>query len=561
MTVLTPLALDDVFPAGDLLRRAELNLRRLHDPEFHLPAMLTAFTAKEAPGDWVGRCLLALTLHGRVLKRVAPHLEEIIAGLPAALNERGYIGEIHPAGTADENQFGGHNALLRGLCELYLWRRDPRALAVIRSVVANLMVPVRPLFAHYPDKALKELLNNQLVGLTVKQETGVWRGLSTDISTGFFTLDGLTQAYTVDPTAELRALIETMIARYTEIDPLAISAQTHSTLTALRGIFRWWREVEARPEYLALVRDRFRLYRDHAETENHGNYNWFERPDWTEPCAIVDAFLLAVQLWSATGEGELLEEAHRVFYNGLAYAQRPNGGYGCDLCTGAKGQLFVTAHEFFEAPWCCSMRGAEGLARAAQYGWFTEGDSLVLPFYFGGTARMALAGGEVSLEQRSAYPLDGSVSLRVTASTAVRPVTLKFFAPAWSPAREFRVTVNGRALAVTAEPYFAAVVTMLGTGDVIAVEFPVTFSAVPLQNPGRQPGHHRFAHGPLLLGHAGAEAVPLPAQNAFAPLGAARYRCVATGRILAPLPALIDLTEAEAKARWTQLVFANRSSP
>jgi DUF1680 family protein len=202
------------------------------------------------------------------------------------------------------------------------------------------------------------------------------------------------------------------------------------------------------------------------------------------------------------------------------------------------------------------MRGAEGLARAAQYGWFTAGDSLVLPFYFGGTARLALAGGEVSLEQRSGYPLAGSVSLRVTASTAIRPVTLKFFAPAWSPAREFRVTINGRALAVTAEPHFAMVATRLGTDDEIAVEFPVTFSAVPLQNPGRQPGHHRFAHGPLLLGHAAAEAVPLPAQNAFAPLGAARYRCVATGRILAPLPALIDLTEAEAKARRTQLVFA-----
>ena len=416
---------------------------------------------------------------------------------------------------------------------------------------------MRPLFAHYPDKVLKDLLNNQLVGLTVKQTTGVWLGLSTDISTGFFTLDGLTQAYLVDPTPDLRGLIETMIRRYMEIDPRAISAQTHSTLTALRGIFRWWREVDSKPEYLDLVRRRFQLYRDHAETEHHSNYNWFERPDWTEPCAVVDAFLLAVQLWSATGETELLEEAHRIFFNGLAHAQRPNGGYGCDLCTGANGLLFVEPHKFFEAPWCCSMRGAEGLTRAAQYGWFVDGDTLVLPFYFGGTARVAIGGGEVSFEQRSAYPLKGAVTLRVVASTASRPVVLKLFAPSWSPAREFKVTFNSLPLPVTAEKHFAVVETLLRASDEIALTFPLRFSALPLQNPARQPGHHRFGHGPLLLGHGGGEAVTLAAQNDFAALGAARYRCSATGRVLAPLPALIDLTEAEAKAQRTQLVFAD----
>lgn len=554
--MLTPLAPDRVSPAGDLRRRAELNFRRLHDPEFQLPAMLTAFTAKEAPGDWVGRCLLALSLHGRLLGRVAPHVEEIIAGLPAALNARGYIGAIHPAGTVDENQFGGHNALLRGLCEYYLWQRDARALALLRPILRELMVPVAPLWAQYPDRLLASLLNNQVVGLTVAQPTGVWLGLSTDIGTGFFALDGLTQAYTLEPTPELRGLVETMIARYAQIDPLAISAQTHSTLTTLRGIFRWWAEVDPRPELLELVWRRFQLYRDHAETEHHGNFNWFGRPDWTEPCAIVDAFLLAVQLWSATGETEYLEEAHRVFFNGLAHAQRPNGGYGCDLCTGANGLLFVEAHKFFEAPWCCSMRGAEGLVRAAQYGWFVEGDTVVLPFYFGGSARLALAGGEAVLEQESAYPLAGTVRLRVAASTTARAVTLKFFAPAWSPASRFAFTRNGAPLAAAAEPGMAVVTTPLRAGDELLAQFPVNFGPVPLQNPARQPGHHRFAHGPLLLGHAGAEAVALSARNNFAPLGAGRYRCVATGRVLGPLPALIGLGEAEARAQRTQLVFS-----
>lgn len=348
-----PIALEDVRPAGDLLRRIQTNLQRLHAPEFHYDAMMTAFTAKEAPGDWVGRCLLSLTLHARLSDVVAPHLVEIMARLPDAMNARGYLGEIHPAGKADENQIGGHNALLRGLCEYYQWRRDPHALALIRSIVANLMVPSTPRWAKYPDRLQKELIDRQVVGLTVHRTQGDWVGLSTDIGVGFFTLDGLTQAYSVDPTPELRELIETMIARYTQLDPAALSAQTHSTLTTLRGILRWWREVAPRPELLALVRARFQLYRNEAATEHHGNYNWFGRPEWTEPCAIVDAFMLAVQLWSATGDAELLEEAQWIYFNGLAHAQRPNGGYGCDRCTGARGLLFAAAHEYFEAPWCC----------------------------------------------------------------------------------------------------------------------------------------------------------------------------------------------------------------
>jgi uncharacterized protein len=474
-----PARFGDVTATGDLLRRAELNFRRLHDAEFQFDAMIRAFTAKEAPGDWVGRELLALVLHARLLGREAPHLREIVDRLPEAFNALGYIGEMHPEGFADENQIAGHNALLRGLAEHSRWSGDPRSLAMIRTIVERLMLPAEPLFASYPDRRLAHMIDRQIVGLTVRQESGAWVGLSTDIGAVFGTLDGLTQAHAVASSAALRSLIETMIARFAAIDPVEISAQTHSTLSALRGILRWWRDAAPRSELLDLVRVRFQTYLDTATTEAHGNYNWFGRPDWTEPCAIVDAFLLAVQLWSATGEGALLEEAHRIFYNALAHAQRPNGGYGCDCCVGANGQLALTPHEFFEAPWCCSMRGAEGLARAAQYGWFADGDAIVLPFYFGGMATIRFPDGEVVLEQTSNYPNEGAAVLRVQSSTNGRRMPLRFFAPSWSQAAEFRVTHNGAALAVTVEKSFAVVSTPLRTGDVIALEFPVRAAAEP----------------------------------------------------------------------------------
>jgi hypothetical protein len=553
--VVTPVPLSAVRPAGDLLRRAELNFRRLHDAEFQFDAMMTAFTAKDAPGDWVGRCVLALTEYAQLLGREAPHLAEIISRLPGALNARGYIGEILPPGTVDENQVAGHNALLRGLCEYHRWRPDERVRAMIRSIIENLMLPTRPLWAAYPDQPDLALRDSQLVGLTMHRNSGVWRGLSTDIGVGFFTLDCLTQAYAVEPSPGLRELVETMIARYARFDPVQHSAQTHSTLSTLRGIIRWWRDVDPRPEYLELIRKRYALYRDLAETEHHANYNWFGRPEWTEPCAIVDAYLIVVQLWSATGDAAYLEEAHRIFFNALAHAQRPNGGYGCDLCTGARGLLFAAPHEFFEAPWCCSMRGAEGLARAAQFGWFTGAEELVLPFYFGGTAKLAFPDGQVEIAQHSEYPLEGKVRLEVKASTLTKPKSLRLFAPSWCSPRRFRLKLNDTLVATQADGSFVCAKLDFRAGDVLTVTFPFEIAVVPLQNPGRQPGHHRFAHGPLLLGHAGAEVVTMPADTVFTPTGSGRYRCAATGRTLAPLPALIDLPEATAKAARTQLIF------
>ena len=286
-SLLQPTALADSLPAGDLRRRLELNFGRLHDAEFSFEYAITAFTAREAPGDWLGRTLLGLTLDAQALDREAPRAEETVRRWPEACNERGYIGVIHPSGRADENQVGGHNAMLRGLSEYYLWKKDPRALTAIRGIIKNLMLPTRPLYGAYPDHLMDKLMGGPVSGLTVAHD-GVWLGLSTDIGTLFFTLDGLTQAYLIDPTPELRALIETMIARYAELDILKLSAQTHATLTALRGILRWYTEVDARPEYLKLVVDRFQLYLDQARTEHHANFNWFGRPDWTESCAIID---------------------------------------------------------------------------------------------------------------------------------------------------------------------------------------------------------------------------------------------------------------------------------
>ncbi len=534
-----------------------LNFSRLHDAPFRFEAMVRAATVQEAPGDWIGRAMLGLSVLGQLLQSEPQYLEEVMARLPSALNARGYIGPIHAAGTADENQVGGHNGLLRGLGEYYLWKRDPRALAVIRSVVTNLMGPTRDLYVAYPDEKLAKLGAGRPIGLTVKND-GVWIGLSTDIGTVFFTLDALTQVYTIDPSPELRGLIETMIARYTRLDVEKIGAQTHSTLSTLRGIFRWWEEVDPRPELLALVRERYRLYRARAETEHFANYNWFGRPEWTEACGVVDSFLLAIQLWRATAEPDYLHAAHRIYFNALCYAQRPNGGFGCDLCVGADGRVQLAPHpKIFEAPWCCSMRGAEGLARAAQANvMFDPADSAVWSlFYFEGDCTLRTAGGETVLRCTSEYPHAGRVRWTVLHCTPAALLRWHFFVPPGVPARTMTLTQAGRAVELGERASFLTAELTLSPGDVLALDFPLTIAVMQPATAALPAGYHRFTHGPLVLGAERPDTVSLQADDNFLALGRGRYQCRRTGTLLAPVDDLTYRSEAGARTHCAQLVF------
>ncbi len=97
-------------------------------------------------------------------------------------------------------------------------------------------------------------------------------------------------------------------------------------------------------------------------TKTYQNLNWWGREDsWTEPCAIVDSLMVAAELYKATGKAEYRTLAARIYHNGLATAQRDNGGAGTDtlICDGSGYQDLHPL--MYEANFCCSMRLAEGL--------------------------------------------------------------------------------------------------------------------------------------------------------------------------------------------------------
>jgi hypothetical protein len=305
------------MPSGQLRERMQLNFDRMDSDRF-APVMKTGCLQGPNyawPGDMEGRSLLAFVLLERATGRASANLAGLRAAWPGELNPHGYFGKPLDPQAINEQQLSSHGWVLRGLGELYEWRQEPQVLDEIRLMARNLALPTRGAHAVYPiDPAERRKGVGSFVGEHA-QRVGRWL-LSSDVGCDLIFMDGLMHAATLLNDPEVDALCEEILARNLEIDLLTIQAQTHATLTGLRGMLRWAAH-KGRPALVTEAESRFRLYLAEAMTENGENWNWFGRPTHTEPCAVVDSLMVANELWRLTGKADYLAWAHRITLNGF----------------------------------------------------------------------------------------------------------------------------------------------------------------------------------------------------------------------------------------------------
>ena len=321
--------------------------------------------------------------------------------------------------------------------------------------------------------------------------------LSTDTGCIFIGMDGLIDAYRLVGTSQMKEVIEEMLERFLEIDLVAIQAQTHASLTACRGLVRY-AEISGEDKWIREAEKRWQIYKEYGMTENYGNYNWFGRYDtWTEPCAIVDSYILAYKLWQHTGNKSYLNDAQLIYYNAICHTQRANGGFGCDTCPGeASGPELAVWID--EAHWCCTMRGAEGLAAASANTVMKAGNTLYLTNFR--PCVVSLNG--LQIEINTDYPIEGVLSINVLSKAMTSDATMKVYIPYW---------VNMGTLLRGGKPMKAQVgkdgfITLdkLKQGD----RFLLEYSFVPrqeetLNKENTKPGQVRYFNGPLMLDEEG----------------------------------------------------------
>lgn len=339
---------------SELETRIQKNFDRLSEPYYQIENVFQEPNA-DWPGDKEGRALLAFVRHFEMSARKIPCMEPMLAQLPQKTNKDGFFGPRFE-GVADEQQLSGHSWMLRGLCEAARQFPDSPAREFIRSIVENLYLPTKGKYRTYPvERAGAE-------GGVSGNSTGVvdgWR-LSSDVGCAFMSIDGLSDAFALTGDERIKELLDEMIGVFCGIDKVKIRAQTHCSLTAARGMIRVYR-ITGENAYLDKAREIFDLYTSEGMTLTYQNLNWWGRPDtWTEPCAIVDSLMAAIELFEETGEGDYRVLAARIYHNGFASLQRDNGGAGTDsvVAPGGEDSLFI---KMPEAYFCCTMRLAEGL--------------------------------------------------------------------------------------------------------------------------------------------------------------------------------------------------------
>lgn len=487
--------LEHVEMRGELSERIGRNFDRM-ESELYRPDAV--YWSEEESGGWPadkeGRTMLALVMDARASKRQPVYLQELIELLPSHLNERGYMGSVHDY--VDEQQLSGHGWLLRALCEYHEWTGDEKVMKTARSIADSLFLPVMPHVGDYPINPDARKADIGDMSGSAQNIVNGWR-LSSDVGCVFIGMDGLIHYYTHDRRPEIKALIDSLIDLFLKVDLMAVKAQTHATLTSLRGIMRY---AKATGDYSLIpeVEKRWDLYRRYGMTENYENYNWFCRYDtWTEPCAIIDSYMVAMQLWQMTRKPEYLADAERIYYNGMGVTQRANGGFGCDKPVGCVYEDLSVHCD--EAHWCCTMRGGEGLGRAAEYSYFVKGDTIFVPSYR--DSRLTLD--NVTLDQHNDYPFGKRVVLEITDCGS--DVVLALGAPDYMDIDSVRV--NAASVNQERNNGFV-IVDGLNAGDSVELNYSFKTEQQEVRGDGETKRYKRV-YGPLVLGSDGDSIKPL----------------------------------------------------
>jgi len=550
-----PMNLADVKVGGELRARLERNFQRLHDERYRRESLFTKSHDPKWPGDMEGRTALALTMLAQALDKDEPSIDVLFADFPRFYNSQGYFGPEYLPAAVDEQQLSSHGWVLRALCEYYLWRKNPETRTQIQRIVERLVLPTAGLHKEYPlDPAGREHKGAESGAVVAVK--GKWR-LSSDIGCDFIFFDGVVQAYAVTGDARLVPVIEELVELFLSMDFIAIKAQTHATLSGTRGLIRWY-EACRNPKLLARAEQIFQIYLQEGCSENFENYNWFGRPDWTEPCAIVDSYLIACQLWQHTGKPEYLESAQWIYFNGIAATQRSNGGFGLNNCSGAAEPMLFTKEP--EAYWCCTMRGGEGLASAARYSAFTDAEGIWLATFMNSSIKARLPQGVLQLEQVSSYPFGKRTCITVSHAPTVE-CEIRLFAPSFVTPRGVRV--NGETQPWIVDHGFIALRRAWRVGDILEYEFEPQAGPRPLRNVHSLPGYELLHYGPLLLSAYCAEQpakvtqaqIPL-AVRAVGPVEAAGEGHWRAGDLqLTPVYHLMLPALDQSSGSWRQLLF------
>jgi len=220
----------------------------------------------------------------------------------------------------------------------------------------------------------------------------------------------------------------------------------------------------------------------------------YELPNLTaynETCAAIAQVYLNQRMFQLHGDAKYIDCLERTLYNGVISGMSIDGGrffYPNPLAS--DGEYCFNADNTKERqPWfgcaCCPSNLCRFIPSVPGYVYAHSGSAIYLNLYAESTAEIEMGGQTVALEQHTAYPYDGDISVEV-ANAGPKRFQLKLRIPEWVSGRvvpsdlyafadgleeSFSVSVNGEKVDGSIEKGYLTIDRRWSDGDVVEIHF------------------------------------------------------------------------------------------
>ena len=271
------------------------------------------------------------------------------------------------------------------------------------------------------------------------------------------------------------------------------------------------------------------------ELPNEGAYN--------ETCASIGNALWNERMFLMHGEAKYIDVLERAVYNGILSGVSLGGDeffYPNPLAS--KGGY--KRSKWFGCS-CCPVNVVRFIPQIVRFAYATRGDAAYVNLFVDSDARLALAGAEVRLSQRTEYPWSGAVKLTVddikrqTPQLQTSNFKLNVRIPGWCVGRpvpsdlysqvspgglsDFSVKVNGAPFAVRPQKGYCVIDRAWKAGDTVEIAMNMPVRRVKAhENVKADRGRLAVERGPVVYCAEGADnggkafEARLPADAAFA---------------------------------------------
>jgi len=232
---------------------------------------------------------------------------------------------------------------------------------------------------------------------------------------------------------------------------------------------------------------------------------------YAETCASIANALWNFRMFLLKQDARYIDVYERAVYNAMLSGISLAG----DTFFYPNPLLSLGQHE--RSPWfacaCCPSNLPRFMLSIPGHAYAVAGDTLFVNLFVQGTARMAMAGGTVSVEQQTRYPWDGNIRIRVALAKSGR-FSMRLRVPGWAmdhpvpgdlyrdlmPARDtVSLKVNGLLVPIRLERGFAVIARQWTTGDTVDLHLPMPIRRV-VAHPAVKADEGRVAveRGPLV---------------------------------------------------------------